>query len=132
MAAVMTAGMTPPLATAVRGKVFTPAERRAGQANWILGASFITEGVITFAAVDPIRVIPSMMVGSAITASLSLAFGATLPAPHGGVFVVGLIGNWPLYLLAIAIGTLVGTVLVIVAKGLGRNDTSKEPAAASA
>jgi PTS system fructose-specific IIC component len=133
MAAVMAAGMTPPLAlalaTAVRGRLFTPAERRAGQANWVMGASFITEGAIPFAAADPIRVIPPMMVGSAITASLSLAFGATLRAPHGGIFVIGLIGNWPLYLLAIAIGTLVSAALVIVAKGLGRDE--KGEAAAS-
>jgi fructose PTS system EIIBC or EIIC component len=134
MAAVMAAGMVPPLAlalaTAVRGRLFTPAERRAGQANWVMGASFITEGAIPFAAADPIRVIPPMMVGSAITASLSLAFGATLRAPHGGIFVIGLIGNWPLYLLAIAIGTLVSAALVIVAKGLGR-DEKGEAAAAS-
>lgn len=120
MAAVMAAGMTPPLAlalaTVIRGKLFTPAERRAGQANWVMGASFITEGAIPFAAADPIRVIPSMMVGSAITASLSLLFGATLRAPHGGIFVIGLIGNWPLYLLAIAIGTVVSAALVIGVK----------------
>jgi fructose PTS system EIIBC or EIIC component len=133
MAAVMAAGMVPPLAlalaTAVRGRLFTPAERRAGQANWVMGASFITEGAIPFAAADPLRVIPPMMVGSAITASLSLAFGATLRAPHGGIFVIGLIGNWPLYLLAIAIGTLVSAALVIVAKGMGRDE--KAEAAAS-
>lgn len=134
MAAVMAAGMTPPLAlalaTAVRGRVFTPAEQRAGQANWVMGASFITEGAIPFAAADPLRVIPPMMVGSAITASLSLAFGATLRAPHGGIFVIGLIGNWPLYLLAIAIGTVVSAALVIVAKSIGR-DTKSEAAPAS-
>lgn len=134
MAAVMAAGMTPPLAlalaTAVRGRVFTPAEQRAGQANWVMGASFITEGAIPFAAADPLRVIPPMMVGSAITASLSLAFGATLRAPHGGIFVIGLIGNWPLYLLAIAIGTVVSAALVIVAKSIGR-ETKSEAAPAS-
>ncbi len=132
MAAVMAAGMTPPLAlalaTAVRGRLFTPAERRAGQANWVMGASFITEGAIPFAAADPLRVIPPMMVGSAITASLSLAFGATLRAPHGGIFVVGLIGNWPLYLLAIAIGTVVSAALVIVAKGIGRDEKGEAAA----
>lgn len=120
MAAVMAAGMVPPLAlalaTAVRGKLFTSAENRAGQANWVMGASFITEGAIPFAASDPIRVIPSMMVGSALTASLSLAFNATLRAPHGGIFVIGLIGNWPLYLLAIAIGTVASAALVIGVK----------------
>jgi PTS system fructose-specific IIC component len=134
MAAVMAAGMVPPLAlalaTAVRGRLFTRAEQRAGQANWVMGASFITEGAIPFAAADPIRVIPSMMVGSAITASLSLAFGATLRAPHGGIFVIGLIGNWPLYLLAIAIGTVVSAALVIVAKGIGTGDPKRAEAAA--
>ncbi len=136
MAAVMAAGMTPPLAlalaTAVRGKLFTPAEQRAGQANWVMGASFITEGAIPFAAADPLRVIPSMMVGSAITASLSLAFGATLRAPHGGIFVIGLIGNWPLYLLAIAIGTVVSAALVIAIKEFtGGSDKEKATSAAA-
>lgn len=136
MAAVMAAGMTPPLAlalaTVVRQKLFTPAERRAGQANWVMGASFITEGAIPFAAADPIRVIPSLMVGSAITASLSLLFGATLQAPHGGIFVIGLIGNWPLYLLAIAIGTVVSAALVIGVKeftgGADREKATSEAA----
>lgn len=132
MAAVMAAGMTPPLAlalaTAVRGRLFTRAEQRAGQANWVMGASFITEGAIPFAAADPIRVIPSMMVGSAVAASLSLAFGCTLRAPHGGIFVIGLIGNWPLYLLAIAIGTVVSAALVIVAKGIGTGDKAEAAA----
>jgi len=136
MAAVMAAGMTPPLAlalaTAIRGKLFTPAEQRAGQANWVMGASFITEGAIPFAAADPIRVIPSMMVGSAITASLSLLFGCTLRAPHGGIFVIGLIGNWPLYLLAIAIGTVVSAALVIGIKEFtGGADTEKATSAAA-
>jgi fructose PTS system EIIBC or EIIC component len=136
MAAVMAAGMTPPLAlalaTAIRGKLFTPAERRAGQANWVMGASFITEGAIPFAAADPLRVIPSLMVGSAITASLSLLFGCTLRAPHGGIFVIGLIGNWPLYLLAIAIGTVVSAALVIGVKEFtGGADTEKATSAAA-
>ena len=117
MAAVMAAGMTPPLAlalaTVIRSKLFTRAEQRAGQANWVMGASFITEGAIPFAAADPLRVIPSLMVGSALTGALSLVFGCTLRAPHGGIFVIGLIGNWPLYLLAIAIGTVVSAALVI-------------------
>jgi fructose PTS system EIIBC or EIIC component len=134
MAAVMAAGMTPPLAlalaTAIRGKLFTRAEQRAGQANWVMGASFITEGAIPFAAADPIRVIPSMMVGSAVAASLSLAFGCTLRAPHGGIFVIGLIGNWPLYLLAIAIGTVVSAALVIIAKGIGTEPAKEGEAAA--
>ena len=120
MAAVMAAGMTPPLALAlaslIRPRLFTPAERRNGQANWVMGASFITEGAIPFAAADPLRVIPACMVGSALTGALSLIFGATLRAPHGGVFVIGLIGNWPLYLVAIAIGTVVSAALVIALK----------------
>ncbi|MGB3635822.1 MAG: fructose-specific PTS transporter subunit EIIC [Rubrobacteraceae bacterium] len=136
MAAVMAAGMVPPLAlalaTTVRGKLFTPAENRAGQANWVMGASFITEGAIPFAAADPLRVIPSMMVGSALTASLSLAFNATLRAPHGGIFVIGLIGNWPLYLLAIAIGTVVSAALVVGIKEFtGGSDTEKATSEAS-
>jgi fructose PTS system EIIBC or EIIC component len=136
MAAVMAAGMTPPLAlalaTAIRRNLFTPAEQRAGQANWVMGASFITEGAIPFAAADPIRVIPSMMVGSAIAATLSLLFGCTLRAPHGGIFVIGLIGNWPLYLLAIAIGTVVSAALVIGVKEFtGGADTEKATSAAA-
>lgn len=129
MAAVMAAGMTPPLALAlanlIRPSLFTPAEQRASQANWVLGASFITEGAIPFAAADPLRVIPAAMVGSAVTASLSLGFGATLRAPHGGIFVIGLIGNWPMYLLAIAVGTVISAVLVVVFKSLGSRQTEQ-------
>jgi PTS system fructose-specific IIC component len=123
MAAVMAAGMTPPLAmalaTVLRPRLYTPQERRAGQAAWVMGASFITEGAIPFAAADPLRVIPSLMAGSAVAASLSLAFDATLRAPHGGVFVIGLIGNWPLYLIAIAVGTVVSALLANLLKSLG-------------
>ncbi|KUL33665.1 PTS lactose transporter subunit IIC [Streptomyces sp. NRRL F-4489] len=120
MAAVMAAGMVPPLAmalaTTVRGGLFTRAERENGKAAWVLGASFITEGAIPFAAADPLRVIPSAMAGGAVTGGLSMAFGCTLRAPHGGVFVVPLIGRPLLYLLAVAAGTLVATALVIVLK----------------
>ncbi|MDP9182587.1 MAG: fructose-specific PTS transporter subunit EIIC, partial [Actinomycetota bacterium] len=102
MAAVMAAGMTPPiamaLATVLRPKLFSDAERKAGEAGWLLGASFITEGAIPFAAADPLRVIPSLMAGSAVTGALSMAFHATSRAPHGGVFVVGLVGKPVLYL----------------------------------
>ncbi|MGY6020322.1 PTS fructose transporter subunit IIABC [Streptomyces spinosirectus] len=122
MAAVMAAGMVPPLAmalaTTVRGKLFTQTERENGKAAWVLGASFISEGAIPFAAADPLRVIPSSMVGGAITGALSMAFGATLRAPHGGIFVVPLIGNPFLYLIAIAVGTCVTTALVVVLKGM--------------
>ncbi|MGW4974960.1 PTS fructose transporter subunit IIABC [Streptomyces mirabilis] len=122
MAAVMAAGMVPPLAmalaTTVRGKLFTETERENGKAAWVLGASFISEGAIPFAAADPLRVIPSAMVGGAVTGSLSMAFDATLRAPHGGIFVVPLIGNPFLYLIAIAAGVCVTTALVVVLKGM--------------
>ncbi|MFJ2950052.1 fructose-specific PTS transporter subunit EIIC [Streptomyces sp. NPDC087226] len=122
MAAVMAAGMVPPLAmalaTTVRGKLFNRTERENGKAAWVLGASFISEGAIPFAAADPLRVIPASMAGGAVTGALSMAFGATLRAPHGGIFVVPLIGNPFLYLVAIAAGVGVTTALVVVLKGL--------------
>ncbi|MFJ5799091.1 PTS fructose transporter subunit IIABC [Streptomyces decoyicus] len=133
MAAVMAAGMVPPLAmalaTTVRGRLFTKAERENGKAAWVLGASFITEGAIPFAAADPLRVIPSAMAGGAVTGALSMAFGCTLRAPHGGIFVVPLIGQPFLYLLAIAAGTGVSAALVILLKGLRK--TPRTRAAAS-
>ncbi|MFC3572897.1 fructose-specific PTS transporter subunit EIIC [Streptomyces yaanensis] len=138
MAAVMAAGMVPPLAmalaTTVRGKLFTQTERENGKAAWVLGASFISEGAIPFAAADPLRVIPSSMVGGAVTGALSMAFGATLRAPHGGIFVVPLIGNPFLYLLAIAAGVGVTTVLVVVLKGMRKQSpegSAKEGAGAA-
>jgi PTS system fructose-specific IIC component len=124
MAAVMAAGMTPPialaLATVVRPKLFTDAERKAGEAAWLLGACFVTEGAIPFAAADPFRVIPSLMLGSAATGALSMAFGATSRAPHGGIFVVGLVGKPLLYLLAIAVGIVVSAAAVVLAKSTTR------------
>ncbi|GLY36697.1 PTS fructose transporter subunit IIBC [Amycolatopsis sp. NBRC 101858] len=120
MAAVMAAGMVPPLALAlastVRKKLFTEAERENGRAAWLLGASFITEGAIPFAAADPFRVIPSIMLGSAVTGSLSMAFGATLRAPHGGIFVLPLIGSPLLFVLALVAGTAVAAGSVILLK----------------
>lgn len=120
MAAVMAAGMTPPiamaLATVVRPKLFNDAEKKAGEAAWLLGASFITEGAIPFAAADPLRVIPSLMAGSAVTGGLSMAFDATSRAPHGGIWVVGLIGNPVLYLVAILAGVGVSTAAVVALK----------------
>ncbi|MBB1256229.1 PTS sugar transporter subunit IIA [Streptomyces sp. OF3] len=128
MAAVMAAGMVPPLAmalaTVVRARLFTPAERENGKAAWVLGASFITEGAIPFAAADPLRVIPSAMAGGALTGALSMAFGSTLRAPHGGAFVVPLIGGPLLYLVAIAAGTLVTTGLVVALKSARRPGTT--------
>lgn len=131
MAAVMAAGMVPPLAmalaTAVRGRLFTRAERENGKAAWVLGASFITEGAIPFAAADPLRVIPSAMAGGAVTGALSMAFGCTLRAPHGGAFVVPLIGQPLLYLVAIAAGTAVGAALVVLLKGLRDQEPETRP-----
>lgn len=124
MAAVMAAGMTPPialaLATVVRPKLFTDAERKAGEAAWLLGASFITEGAIPFAAADPLRVIPSLMAGSAVTGALSMTFGATSRAPHGGIWIIGLIGRPALYVLAILAGVAVSAACVVAAKSVRR------------
>ncbi|MEV4915915.1 fructose-specific PTS transporter subunit EIIC [Streptomyces tirandamycinicus] len=135
MAAVMAAGMVPPLAmalaTTVRGRLFSKAERENGKAAWVLGASFITEGAIPFAAADPLRVIPSVMAGGAVTGALSMAFECTLRAPHGGIFVVPLIGNAFLYLLAIAAGTVISAALVILLKGLRRTSGSSAATAAA-
>ncbi|MDW6060462.1 fructose-specific PTS transporter subunit EIIC [Streptomyces sp. FXJ1.4098] len=135
MAAVMAAGMVPPLAmalaTTVRGQLFTKTERENGKAAWVLGASFISEGAIPFAAADPLRVIPSSMVGGAVTGALSMLFDCTLRAPHGGIFVVPLIGQPFLYLLAIAAGTAVSAGLVIVLKGM-RKTTGPETATPAA
>jgi PTS system fructose-specific IIC component len=105
------------LATVVRSRLFTTTERENGKAAWVLGASFITEGAIPFAAADPLRVIPSSMAGGAVTGALTMVFGSTLRAPHGGVFVVPLIGSPLQYLVAIAAGTAVTTALVILLKG---------------
>ncbi|MFE5871969.1 fructose-specific PTS transporter subunit EIIC [Streptomyces roseifaciens] len=124
MAAVMAAGMVPPLAmalaTTVRGRLFTEAERENGKAAWVLGASFISEGAIPFAAADPLRVIPSAMAGGAVTGALSMAFNCTLRAPHGGAFVIPLIGRPLLYVAAIAAGVTVSAATVVILKGLGR------------
>ncbi len=141
MAAVMAAGMVPPIAmalsTVVRPRLFNDGERKAGEAAWLLGASFITEGAIPFAAADPLRVLPSLMAGSATTGALSMAFGATSRAPHGGLWVIGLIGRPGLYLLAIVAGVLVAAACVIGAKQLGRGGVTdraedEAPAAAAA
>ncbi|MGK2887414.1 MAG: PTS fructose transporter subunit IIABC [Rhodococcus sp. (in: high G+C Gram-positive bacteria)] len=120
MAAVMAAGMVPPLAMAlasiVRPKLFTEAERENGKAAIFLGAAFITEGAIPFAAADPLRVIPSMMAGGAVTGALIMATDVTLSAPHGGIFVFFAIGQLLWFLIALAIGTIVAAFLVVFAK----------------
>ncbi|MGZ4466078.1 MAG: PTS fructose transporter subunit IIABC [Nocardioides sp.] len=120
MAAVMLAGMVPPLAmalaTVVRPALFTPAEREQGKAAWLLGASFITEGAIPFAAADPLRVIPSVMLGSAVTGGLSMAFHVTLRAPHGGIFVLFAVGHVVWFLVALAAGVLAAAASVVALK----------------
>nr|WP_321526883.1 fructose-specific PTS transporter subunit EIIC [uncultured Cohaesibacter sp.] len=123
MAATMAAGMTPPLglalATFIAKNRFTEEEREAGKAAFVLGLSFITEGAIPYAAKDPLRVIPSIMVGSALTGALSMFFGCGLRAPHGGAFVLAIphaVSNLSMYILSIVIGTAVTTALLIVLK----------------
>ncbi len=120
MAAVMAAGMTPPLglalATVLRKNLFTESEQENGKAAWVLGASFITEGAIPFAAADPLRVIPSIMVGSGVTGAMVMAFENTLQAPHGGIWVLPLIGGVATYALAIIVGTVISAGLVIALK----------------
>ena len=124
MAAVMAAGMVPPLALAlastVRPKLFSEPERENGRAAWLLGATFITEGAIPFAAADPLRVIPSVMFGGAVTGALVMAFDVTSKAPHGGIFVFFAIGHLGWFLVALAAGTVCGALAVIVAKSTAK------------
>jgi PTS system fructose-specific IIC component len=112
--------MVPPLAmalaTTIRPALFSEPEKENGRAAWLLGASFISEGAIPFAAADPLRVIPSMMAGGAITGALCMAFGVTLRAPHGGIFVFFAIGNLLWFVIALAVGTIVSALAVIAAK----------------
>jgi len=120
MAAVMAAGMVAPLAmalaTTLRPKLFSEPERENGKAAWLLGASFISEGAIPFAAVDPVRVMASSVIGSAVTGALTMAFGSTLRAPHGGIWVLPLIGKFLLFLLALVAGVLVMSAIVVALK----------------
>ena len=116
MAAVMIGGMVPPVAIALSTMLFsdkfTAKERQSGLTNFIMGLSFITEGAIPFAASDPLRVIPTCALGSAMAGALSMAFGCSVPAPHGGVFVFGVVQNWPMYFVALAAGSVVAAVLM--------------------
>ena len=120
MAAVMVGGMVPPIAIALCAtffkKKFTKDERKSGLVNYIMGLCFITEGAIPFAAADPLRVLPSCIVGSAVAGGLSMAFGCTLRAPHGGVFVFPVVGNVLGYIAALLIGSLVGMALLALLK----------------
>ena len=134
MATVMAAGMVPPLAmsaaTFLRSRLFTKAEVENGRSAWLLGLSFISEGAIPFAAADPLRVIPATMAGGAVTGAMTMAMHVGSRAPHGGVFVAFAITNFGGFLLAILAGAVVSTALVILLKGLGRNQGSKDGAKA--
>ena len=134
MATVMAAGMVPPLAmsaaTFLRSRLFTKAEIENGRSAWLLGLSFISEGAIPFAAADPLRVIPATMAGGAVTGAMTMAMHVGSRAPHGGVFVAFAITNFGGFLLAILAGAVVSTALVILLKGLGRHQGSKDGAAA--
>lgn len=120
MASVMIGGMVPPIAIALSTTFFksrwTEDERKNGIVNYIMGLSFITEGAIPYAASDPLRVIPSCAIGAAVAGGLSMAFGCTLMAPHGGIFVIPVIGNWPMYLVSLVIGSVVGMLLLALLK----------------
>jgi len=120
MAAVMIGGMTPPcaiaLATLLFKNKFTKEEREAGPTNFIMGLAFITEGAIPFAASDPLHVLPSCIIGSALAGALSMAFHCTLMAPHGGIFVFPVVGNAVMYLVALVAGTVVSALLLGVLK----------------
>ena len=121
MAAIMAAGMVPPLAIAIAttffSNKFSQEDKDAGKVNYIMGLSFITEGAIPFAAKDPLRVIPSVMVGSAVTGALSMMFTIGLRAPHGGIFVFPLVeGGWLLYLVAVVVGSIISAILLGILK----------------
>ena len=120
MAAVMIGGMVPPLAIALACTIFkdrwTETELKSAPVNWIMGLSFITEGAIPYAAADPLRVIPACVIGSAVAGAISMAFGCTLMAPHGGIFVFAVVGNWPMYIVALVVGTIVGAIMLRVLK----------------
>ena len=124
MAAVMLAGMVPPLAmalaTVVRPRLFTQAERENGKAAWLLGASFISEGAIPFAAADPLRVIPSIVLGSAVTGGLAEALDVSLRAPHGGIFVLFAVDGVLGFFIALVAGTIVAATAVVALKSVGR------------
>ncbi|WP_309073871.1 fructose-specific PTS transporter subunit EIIC [Paenarthrobacter sp.] len=138
MGTVMAAGMVPPLAmalaTVLNKKLFSLAERENGKAAWLLGASFISEGAIPFAAADPLRVIPASMAGGALTGALCMATGVTSQAPHGGLFVFFAIGNLPMFIIAIVAGMVVSALAVIALKRFAVKkpvETEAVPATAS-
>ena len=124
MAAVMAGGMVAPLVIAIFATIFpkkiNPKEKSSALLNYILGLSFISEGAIPFASSDPLRVLPACIVGSAIAGGLSMFFNCTVMAPHGGIFVIGIVGNALMYIVSIAIGSLVGALILATLKGIKR------------
>lgn len=126
MAAVMIGGMVPPIAIALSNtfskKKWTSEEKKNAPVNYVMGLSFITEGAIPYAAADPLHVIPSCLVGSAAAGALSAFFKCTLMAPHGGVFVFAVVGHWPLYILSLAVGSVVGMLML----GLLKKNINKD------
>ncbi|WP_400996332.1 fructose-specific PTS transporter subunit EIIC [Agromyces sp. GXQ0307] len=133
MAAVMAAGMVPPLAmalaTVLDRRLFTPVERENGKAAWLLGAAFISEGAIPFAAADLFRVIPAMILGGAVAGAICMGMGVTSQAPHGGIFVFFAIGNLLWFVLAIIAGSVVGALVVIALKRWAHRRTIREEVA---
>ncbi|WP_026551819.1 fructose-specific PTS transporter subunit EIIC [Arthrobacter sp. H20] len=131
MAAVMAAGMVPPLAmalaTVLDRRRFSAAERENGKAAWLLGAAFISEGAIPFAAVDPLRVIPASMLGSAVTGAIVMGAGVTSQAPHGGIFVFFAIGNVAMFVVAIIAGTIISALAVVALKRFATRKTEDTP-----
>ena len=139
MAAVIISGMVPPLAmalaTTLRPKLFTEPERENGKAAWLLGASFISEGAIPFASADPARVIPSSIVGGAIAGAISMNAHVASPAPHGGIWIIGLSNNIPMFLLAVVAGTVVSAIIYVLLKSIGaksRQTATETPAKTAA
>ncbi|WP_102159345.1 PTS fructose transporter subunit IIABC [Zhihengliuella halotolerans] len=134
MAAVMAAGMVPPLAmalaTAISPKQFSLAERENGKAAWLLGAAFISEGAIPFAAADPLRVIPASMIGAATTGAMIMSFDVVSQAPHGGIFVFfAMDGTWPMFIVATLVGTVISAAAVLALKKFARKSVPAEVAA---
>ncbi|MDR1036144.1 MAG: fructose-specific PTS transporter subunit EIIC [Deltaproteobacteria bacterium] len=132
MAAVMIGGMTPPIGIALLATFFksrlAPDERKSAYVNYVMGLCFITEGAIPFAAADPLRVIPSCLLGSGVAGAMSMAFGCGLRAPHGGIFVFPVVSNWESYLVALAVGSVVTMIMLALLK----KNLLKTPAALSA
>lgn len=130
MAAVMAGGMVAPLVIAILATIFPKKldkkDRQSALLNYILGLSFISEGAIPFASSDPLRVLPSCIVGSAITGALSMFFNCTVMAPHGGIFVIGIVGNSLMYLVSIAVGSIVGALMLAALKKTANNTNTEK------